>query len=183
MNISKRIAAIAIAVVGTTAMSHAQIDEGQSDINLGIGFVTFGMDGETSFPPLSLSYEYAINDNVSVGGIVAYTASTWEPFGSFMPDAPTAELSAFIVGARGSYHKELIDDVDTYLGVFLGYNSVSAAWTDDDPNTMLPALEVGGVTYGAYAGARYHFTDNLGAFLEVGYGISAVNIGLTAKFD
>lgn len=44
------------------------------------------------------------------------------------------------------------------------------------------AAEVGGVAYGLHVGGRYYFTDQIGAYAELGYGIALLNIGLTAKF-
>ena len=80
------------------------------------------------------------------------------------------------------YHKELIDDVDTYAGIMVAYNSVGFD-IDDPAFENLFDTDLSGIVPGVYLGARYHFTDNLGAFLELGYGVSAVNLGLTVRFD
>jgi hypothetical protein len=39
----------------------------------------------------------------------------------------------------------------------------------------------GGFTYNVFVGGRYYFTDNIGAFAELGYGISILNLGLCVK--
>ena len=158
----------------------AQYEAGQSDINLGVGFVTFGLNGDGALP-ISLSYEYGLNDNVSVGAFAGY-ASAEEEFAGYGANY-TWTYSYLIIGARGAYHKELVDGVDTYLGILLGYNVASATFDGDDAlKPYITEPSIGGLAYGVYAGGRYHFTDNFGAFLELGYGISAVNIGLTMKF-
>ncbi len=161
--------------------SNAQFEEGQSDINAGIGFVAFGLEGETGVPPVSLSYEYGITDNIGVGAFVGYTSSTTD-FG-FFGNSAEINFTYMMFAARGSYHFELIDDFDTYAGVMIGYNNASVDYGDTDFGGLeQPSFDVGGVLYGFYAGGRYHFTDNIGAFLEIGYGISAVNLGLAFKF-
>ncbi len=168
-----------MACASTSFSAKAQFEEGQSDLNLGVGFVTFGFNGDGALP-ISLSYEYGINDNISVGGFGGYVSST-EDFAGFGVDY-SWKYTYLIVGVRGSYHKELVDGFDTYAGILLGYNIASVTYEGDD--SFKPAIEpsVGGVAYGIYAGGRYHFTDNVGAFLELGYGISAVNLGLALKF-
>jgi len=153
----------------------AQHEEGQSNINLGIGFVTFGLNGESTLPPVSISYEYGINDKVSIGGYLGYTSSESDLI------FYKATFSYLVVGARGSYHFEIIDNFDTYAGVMLGYNNASISYDPDLP-AGIPEPEAGGITYGGFIGGRYHFTDNIGAFLELGYGVSAVNLGLAFKF-
>ncbi len=165
-------------------VSQAQVDEGQIDLNLGIGFVTFGATGDVGFPPFSISGDYAIKDNITVGALVGYYSSSEEipSFGGTY----TFNYTYTIFGVRGTYHLELIDNVDTYGGLLLGYNAASSSVEAPDganPNFTPPAAEVGGVALGAFIGGRYHFTDNLGAFLELGYGISALNLGLTYKID
>lgn len=161
-------------------IAQAQHEEGQSNINLGVGFVTF-YTGDATMPPLSLSYDYGINDNISVGGYAGYFGAE-EELGSFGGETFKWKYSYLVIGVRGAYHLELIDDFDTYGGLMLGYNAASASWEGSE--TFKPAVEpsVGGIALGAFVGGRYHFTDNIGAFLELGYGVSALNIGLTARF-
>jgi hypothetical protein len=38
------------------------------------------------------------------------------------------------------------------------------------------------ILYGAHLGARYYFTDNIGAHAELGYGISVLTLGASFKF-
>lgn len=160
----------------TSFSGFSQHEEGQSNINLGIGFAAFGLTGDATVPPVSASYGYGINDNISVGAFVGYTASEQDLIFA------KATYSYLVFGARAAYHKEFIDDVDTYAGIMVAYNSVGFD-IDDEAFENLFDTDLSGVVPGFYLGARYHFTDNLGAFMELGYGVSAVNLGLTFKFD
>jgi hypothetical protein len=156
--------------------SQAQHEEGQSNINVGIGFASFGLSGDATIPPISASYEYGLNDKFSVGAFLGYTASEQDLLFA------KAEYTYFVAGARGSYHFELIDNFDTYAGLMVAYNSVGFSIDDEDFEEFFDT-DLSGVLPGIYIGGRYHFTDNIGAFLEVGYGVSAVNLGLAIKFD
>lgn len=164
----------------TTTVANAQrnrgFKEGQSDVNVGIGFLSIGLLGDVSVPPLSLSYEYGITKNIGVGAYVGYTASTNNGVSLFGITSPSVDYTYFIVAARGSYHFKWIDNVDTYAGAMAGYNSITVSSESGTNDTGSPIFS------SVFGGARYHFTKNLGAFLEVGYGVAAINLGLTAKF-
>jgi len=39
----------------------------------------------------------------------------------------------------------------------------------------------GGLTWSGFLGARYQFKEKIGAFAELGYGVSFLNLGLRLK--
>lgn len=62
----------------------------------------------------------------------------------------------------------------------LGYNSVKET---AEPNILLIGETVAkGFTYSLLVGGRYRFTEHIGAFLELGYGVTIINLGLNLKF-
>lgn len=140
--------------------------------NVGIGFGST-LTGDGLIPPISLSAEMGYNENISVGGYFAY-ASTEEKFSSF-----TYSYNHLILGARGSYHFYNEDNLNAYGGLMLGYNIVSSSIEGD--SDIGSSADAGGFTYSFYLGSRYMFSDSIGAFAELGYGISYVNLGLTLK--
>jgi hypothetical protein len=72
-----------------------------------------------------------------------------------------------------------VDGIDTYGRVMLGYNASSIDVDNSALEDLFPTY--GGLLYGFFIGGRYHFTDHLGDFAEVGYGISWIQLGLTYK--
>jgi hypothetical protein len=89
-------------------------------------------------------------------------------------------------GARGAYHFNFIEKLDVYAGLTLGYVIQSAvvtygsAW-DNIPKTDYPATSF--FLFGVNIGARYFFTNNIGAYLELGYsGLQVASVGLSVKF-
>lgn len=141
---------------------------GAMDINVGLGL---GSTLTGTGIPFNASLGYGINENISVGGYLGF-ASTKQDLG-----VGTWNYTNIIIGGRGSYHHVLVNDIDTYAGVMLGYNIASASW--DGPGN--PSVSVGGLSYSGFVGARYHFTEKLGAFGEVGYGIAYLQFGLALK--
>ena len=151
-----------------------KFEQGQIDLNLGVGLVpTFGA-GDVGIP-LSLSVDYGFNDQISLGGYLGYAGSS-----DNIPFLGKISYNYIIVGARGAYHFDLSEKLDTYAGLFLGYNVASVSIENSLAGAPEPDA-AGGFTYSLFAGARYHFTDQIGAFGEVGYGISILNLGLTLR--
>lgn len=87
-----------------------------------------------------------------------------------------------IIGGRGTFHYPLVDKLDTYAGILLGYN-IS---TSKEFGTVTPGYSYhssnGGVVYAAFVGARYYFQNNFGVLGEFGYGISYLTLGVSLKF-
>lgn len=137
--------------------------EGTSFINLGVGF----NDNYKKFPPISASYEYGIKGNLwdahSTLGLGAYTA-----FGA------SNNWNAFVIGPRIALHYGFVPKLDTYVSLMLGYINVSY-----DADVVVS--QDSGFDWGAHLGLRYLFTPNVGGFMELGYGISYVNLGISFR--
>jgi hypothetical protein len=152
--------------------------KGDKAINLGIGFgSTFYSSFYTSrTPAVSASFEYGIVDgilnnkaSVGVGGYFGFASAKYEDY---------YKATNFIIGPRGTFHYALLDKLDTYAGVTLGYNAYKfksySGYTSGYTGSS-------GLASAFFAGARYHFTDNIAVMGEVGYGISIITVGLGIK--
>lgn len=155
-------------------LSQAQYAEGQIDAQAGAGLITFFGTGDVSIP-LSLSVDYGLQDNIGVGAYLGYAGASEK-----LTILGDVNYTYLIVGARGTYHKEFVEGIDTYGGVLAGFNMASVSY-ENNPTGVPEPNAGGGFTYSFFAGARYHFTENLGAFAEVGYGISLITAGITYK--
>ncbi|MEM9886651.1 MAG: hypothetical protein AAF849_12230 [Bacteroidota bacterium] len=167
-----------------TFQSNAQItsgnphfSKGQIDVNAGIGLLrTFYSNTSTVMPPLSVSAEYGITDAISVGGFIGLSTAREDWFGG------NVNYTFFILGARGSYHFNIFDKMDTYAGLMLGYNNVSANFDDVfdgdfyDYNAAASAMALS-----AYVGGRYNIKEQISIYGELGYGISVLNLGISIK--
>jgi len=165
---------IAIGFSANAQSSDVSFDKSTSYAHFGIGFGGGFYTGNVTLPPISVSYEKAVTDNISVGAIVGFSSSKYTYFTSY-----DYKFTYILIGARGNYHFATSDKLDPYAGVTLGYNivSVSAPSGGSDYRSKGSALLAG-----AQLGANYYFSSNLGAFAELGYGIGILTIGLTAKF-
>jgi hypothetical protein len=145
------------------------------DIGLGLGssyFHSFYSVG----PGLSAALEVGVADGVldkgtiGAGGYVGFIGAKYEP---------QYKTSVMTLGARGSFHYPLVDKLDTYTGLMLGYKIANTHYYDTQ-TTIYP--ESSGFVLAWYIGARYYFKDNIAAMAELGYGVSILTVGISFKF-
>jgi hypothetical protein len=164
---------------------------GDKAINLGLGLGSVGYRGagyKTSLPPVSVSFEYGIMEAgpgvIGVGGYLGISAYKWD-YGVTGYDLGW-KYTNFLLGARGSYHYSFVDKLDTYAGLMLGYRIVSAKETGTWPATWPAGVDLSAkgssFLWSTYVGARYYFANSFAAMMELGYGVSWINIGMAFKF-
>jgi hypothetical protein len=143
---------------------------GKNFLNAGVGIGTY-YEGL----PFGASFEHGFTNNISAGVFIDYSTHSYADF-------PGSKLNIIYGGVRGSYHFAKLFNVtnpkfDPYAGVALGYYSVN--FTSADFGSPYSST----VFFGVHAGARYLFSNNIGGFAEVGYGVAALNLGLSFKFQ
>jgi hypothetical protein len=170
------------------AKAQETFSQGDKVVNLGIGLGSYiGLSGaDFSTPPISLSGEYCVKDglindraSIGIGGYLAYTGSKLSYGGS--KNDYGWWYHYVIVGARGAFHFMVSPKFETYGGVMLGYNITKLSWYGDSDYEM-DADAGSTVAYSTFVGARYLFKENFGVFAEVGYGIDAIELGVSLKF-
>ncbi len=144
-------------------------------LNAGVGLATYYGGGL----PLGVSVEVDVKNNFSVGGSIDYFRYNYGYY--------SGGYTFIYAGARGSYHLGEAMNVqdnrfDPYIGASLGFRHAgyhdSYGYSYSDYGNGYNS----GIWIGIHAGARYLFSPKVGAFAEVGYGVSALKLGLTTKF-
>jgi hypothetical protein len=200
-------AVVALTVLSSLSAQAQSFDVGDNVLNLGIGlggyrysYLSSYNNGVTVTPTLCASYERGVSElGPGVLGISGFFARKSVRYQDHVSQSWSGwaydydrRWSNTIIGLRGSWHYNEwhgSDRFDIYGGLMLGYNIGSyknkstrtrngvTETYDDDFNYSLSF-----VTYSTYLGMRYLFTDNIGAYLELGYGISYLNLGAPIKF-
>lgn len=160
---------------------------GDKVINVGIGIGSTWYSGtgyKTGFPPLSGTFEYGVTELgpgiLGVGGYLGFSSYKWED--SYSGTNYGWKYSSTIIGARGNYHYNFHEKLDTYAGMMLGINIISSKATGDWPSGYDFSANSSGFAWSFYVGGRWYFTDSFAAMLELGYGITWLNIGVAFKF-
>jgi hypothetical protein len=158
--------------VGTNVVS-AGIGLGSS-----IGDFTYG----SQTPGISVQYERGLwkagPGVISLGGYVGFKSFSYD-YASY-GDNFDYKWNYTIIGVRGAYHLTnlKVDKLDLYGGLMLSYDALS--FSDGGAGGTVAYGSSMGLT--AFVGCRYYFAKNLGAFAELGYGVSYLNLGLALKF-
>jgi hypothetical protein len=159
--------------------------QGDKVLNLGIGLGSTLYTGsyyKAGFPPISASLEFGVKDGVldkgsiGVGGYLGYSSHKWEYNSSWY-----YKYSNIIIGVRGVFHYPLVNKLDTYTGLLLGYDIASSKEYGSSYLGYNYSASTGGVAYSWFVGGRYYFSDKFAGMLELGYGITYLNIGVALK--
>lgn len=175
-----------VVLAGNAFASKTPYAKGQTVGQLGIGVGGLGgFYGSSNLPVLSLGLDFGIEKNISVGGRVGYTSSTFEsPF--FVQGTNRNyrwKYTYITIAGRGSYHYPIDNEnVDLYGGIDLGYNIVSSKYEGDATTRNIVASASGSyVFWGVHLGGRYYFAKTFAAFAELGYGFGILNVGISMK--
>lgn len=159
--------------------SYAQSRNGESVVTFGLGLGYPGVYGSSSLPPLFLTYDHAIQDRISIGGMVSYSTSSY----SFTADKWS--YTYMFVGGRGAYHfaDEIkgLKNTDLYGGVTLGYVIVSSSFSGRDARIYNYSAGGSYFQFGLYVGGRYFFSPKWAGTAELGYDIGFFKIGISYK--
>lgn len=159
-----------------------QFQKGTTAINAGIGLGTaLGGLGKAR-PAIAVAVDRGIWDIggpgvISLGGYVGNTGYKYDDLGY------TAKWNYTIIGARGAYHYNGLTSVpklDVYGGAMLGYNI--AKYSSDSGDDSFANTYGSGLGFSGFIGGRWFFAESVGAYAELGYGVSILNAGVTFKF-
>ena len=132
-------------------------------IQLGVGIGMYDSNNSylTSIPVIG-SFEIGIINlledkaTIGVGGYLAYSYGY-----NYYSNGQKCRDDDTFLAHRATFHYKLVDKLDTYAGVMPGIR-LSKAYDS-----------IGlGFTFPIFIGARYYFTQKIGAFAEFEYGVS-----------
>lgn len=186
------IATVAIIMVfgGKTVKAQA-FYQGTFHLSAGFGlggylsYASFGEFNQT--PTLFVAGDYGIIDdlgpgNLGIGGFLAYKSASYDY--SYLGYSDQGKWTDFVVGVRGTYHYFIDNDqLDLYGALSLGVVIESYDYTSNysypgyDPNSF--DYNNNFAYYAFSVGAKYMFTESLGAFAELGWDIAFLKLGVT----
>lgn len=159
----------------------AYFGRGEKVLNIGVGLGSTWYSGtyySPVVPPISATFEFGVAEHIlekgmiGVGPYICYSSFKYEyKDGGY-------KYSIILTGLRGNFHYPMVDRLDTYASVFLGYNIVGS----QELGIASGPPEPGGLKAAFFIGGRYYFIGPLAAMAEIGYGITYLNLGLAYRF-
>jgi len=132
---------------------------GTKEFQKGNFFLTPQLGINTYAIPLGLNAEYAITENIGVGG----TGMLWFWSSDFWSNTVIA------ISADAAYHFTglKVEKLDVYAGGGLGINLYSWKWKNEFSNMAAGGVGSTGVFLQPFVGARYYITPKLAINLRV----------------
>lgn len=187
---------IIVLMVLSTAITAQPFKVKSNVIGLGIGFgSTIGnYSSATQVPGFHALYEKGVwnvrgVDVISLGGYLGYKGFNNEVNYGFGPNKYkyTEKWNYTIVGFRSCYHYNgftKLPKLDVYGGAMLSFNFLNYVYEDNDPfdSDYYDRNYNNSVTGSIFVGGRYFFTENFGAYSELGFGVNTITAGICFKF-
>ncbi len=156
----------ALCCLGLALSANAQetFRKGSHDLRLGVG-----VSGRkyVSLPALSAIYEHSVADGLMNYGSIGLGGSV--EFESY--NIGGIKAHALYLAARGAFHYEFVEQLDTYIGLQAGFFNSSNSLGLSSSNIF----HVSGIL-----GARYLFNESIGIFGELATGeISTFKVGVS----
>jgi hypothetical protein len=181
---------VAVAFLISTGCYAQSFQRGDNMVSVGmmLGSNLGSFHYNTSPPGLSLQYElgYLNMDGPGVlglGGQLAHKSFSYNGYVGSHHYVRTWNYT--IIGFRAGYHYQGFDQLkqlDPYGGLMLSYNSVNYSYSSDDGVDDPSGSYSSSMGLSGYVGARWFFTKNIAAYMEVGFGVSNLNFGGCYKF-
>jgi len=200
----KKLLLVAVCAILSINVNAQAFEQGSSVLSVGYGFPnliksiwksyeTLGGFKASGVGPAHLKFEYFVSDKISLGISAGYVSSKIaydETYTNSNNEEVSGEtgFKTLSVGALAKFNFYWLrkDKVMMYSGLGAGYNHFNISWFSDDPDfDELNELSLTLPPIGFEAtliGAKFMFSNNLGAFAEIGYGKSLLQAGLCFGF-
>jgi hypothetical protein len=180
----RRIAIIILGVCLASAQLSAQklpFGPGDKVLNLGAGLGSTWYSGTyytTKILPISASLEFGLANYFLEKGVIG--AGPYIGYNTFKNEYRDGgyNYTIILMGLRGNFHYPMINNLDTYASLFLGYNRVRS----EDFGTPAGPPESSGLKSAFYLGGRYFIGKTFALLAEMGYGITYLNLGIALNF-
>ena len=179
------IAIVTISVFSATSAKAQAFGVGTNVISAGIGLgssiASYGYG--TQSPGFNVNYDRGFWEAgpgvVSLGGYIGIKDYNYTGVGY------SEKWNYTVIGVRGAWHFTGldIDNLDLYGGLMLADYALSYSYSDNQGNSGGSIGNYGStIGLSVFAGAKYYFAGNLGAYGELGFGANILSLGLSYKF-
>jgi len=172
--------------------------QGQISIHIGMGIILkadykdvdytiFGANEIKKKLPFNMMFDYGVAPMLSMGLYMGFYGESITVTDNTDPGNVYGIENKFKqFGLRTTYHQYMDGKLDPYAVLTLGFNKCKGTAMSElkGNNVLLLNPYTGGFMWGIQAGANIYFTDNIGAYVEAGYGkwLPIINLGAAVKF-
>ncbi|MFR9620758.1 MAG: hypothetical protein SNH63_06020 [Rikenellaceae bacterium] len=165
---------VATVLCAAAVSAQTTVDSRVIKVDLGLGSAIGGL-------PIGASYEQGIVEFgnggfITVGGYLGFCSSS-DSYVTYK-----WKRSQLNIMAQGNYYlTPLVDKMDFYAGLRLGYANISSNYVFED-GTKVKYDWGSPFDFSIHIGTNYWFNESIAVNAELGYGIAYFNIGAAFKF-
>ncbi len=163
----KTITFIIVLLASTAMFAQAPIAVGQSQLNAGVGFSSWGV-------PVYVGLDFGVHPDITLGPEVS--------FRSYRHNWAGSKYNHSIIGIAGNanYHLNRILNIPSQWDFYAGINIGFYIWSSPD---QYEGSRSSGLGVSGQIGGRYYFSDRFGVNLEFGGGnaFSGGKFGISYK--
>lgn len=144
----------------------------------------FSQTNKKSFGPVSIAYEYHVNELMSIGASISYgsySADYQDNFGANLAFRGTLRNTAILL--QTTRYMETDKKASLYAKGSIGLNLWSGEYKKPDGTDFKNFNAPTPLGYNAMVGVKYSFSKKAFGYLEAGYGKYIVAAGLSVKLN
>lgn len=181
---------IGVFTVGLVVSFHAQdlrVKDNLLSAGIGIGGVYgYNVSYTRSLPGMYIFFDHGIKTDlkkglITLGGFWGYKYLHYHydyPFNNYYY---AITWNTFMLGVRSTFQFKIDEPFHIFIALMLGPGYVFYHQSSNDPDYKPKKYNSVYLDYSFSLGGRYAFSDNVGLFFEVGYGISYLTVGASFK--
>lgn len=173
----KLLVILGLSLLGSAAFAQSTFSKNDHIVSLGLGYgAGLALEGK---------WEMNVVDNLIDGnaGIGVGAVLGWSGYSERHPQY-RYNYNDLVIGAQGNFHYQFVENLDTYIGLTLGFENVTgkAKFNEGYDGNVVSKAGKSAFYLGAQIGTRYYFNEHWAAMVEFGYGVAYGKIGVTYKF-
>lgn len=165
-------------VTGLSAQKYSGYESHGGTLNLGLGIggysTYYGYVGHT-LPVFDINYEFGVARNFTLAPFISFY-SYGDPYYNHYNTIVTP------IGVKGSYYLDQLlhagSHWDFYAAGSLGFALVSTTWDANYYGDRSYYTTADPLYLDFHLGTEYHFTNHIGAFVDLSTGISTIGIAI-----
>ena len=177
-----------------SAQEGHEIFRGSLYLSPGIGFGTaWGEYGDKlKMPPITISADIGIKENITVGPYLGFGSSIGTQYvdlisledGSGGWTYADLTYRHILAGVKGAYHVDIqMEKYGAYGGAMFGYHGISTKYKDliESKQYEIREQKKSALSYNFFVGGKARLSPDAVAFVEAGYGVTYLNLGISLR--
>ncbi|NUQ22331.1 MAG: hypothetical protein HUU34_00140 [Saprospiraceae bacterium] len=176
-----------VIIENAISQSHRSRPVAEAHAGLGISPTYLKDKGEAIVMPVTLQVSLRLRPKYGLGLVAGYSVTNFRLRGTTNGEAVFLQNAYRMAALRGAVHTRHHGKWEAYGGIAIGVQHtditvISGTITGINKHKNIPRSATK-FYYSGFVGGRYHFTKNVSAFSEMGWGVSLLSLGVVYRWN